>query len=82
MSYPFTAEPLSAKRDDKVIFFLALSFKFWASFPQEKRNSPLYSRVLNRDISRSRDKAPPTQILVLKPHFEKIIQDGGDRCCN
>ena len=37
----FTAVALSAKKNDKVIFFMALSFKFWASCPQGKRNSPL-----------------------------------------
>ena len=59
-----TAVPLSAKKNDKIIFFLALSFKFWASFPQGKRNSPLCFGVLNREVSRPRVKAPWFRSLV------------------
>lgn len=76
----FTAAPLSAKKNDKIIFFLALSFKFWASFPQGKRNTPLCFGVLNREVSRPWVKALWLRSLVGNQYIlRRIIQDGRER---
>lgn len=67
--------PYQQIKNDKLIFSLALSFELWASLPQGKRNSLVYFRVLNRDVSRPQDKVPPLRSLFgSQTYWEELFR--------